>query len=150
MTHLPPGKYYIGDPCYVFGDDTWQRLLDAAEEGRADSALHVGDVVEFEGHKVWSHSTMNGDGEYEDQNGVKYCVDSGTIGVVPIELIDDPAGEEDGGLVIDCPNGLNVEYDNGTFWLGPVCIKTNENLDRDFDDDQVDGDYGRPDMFFPL
>lgn len=138
---LPPGKYFVGDPCYVFQDGTWDRVLSAASD------FSDGQIQEFEGVQLWAHSTSNGDGEYEDQNGVKYGVDSGLLGAVPIELLDDPAGEED-GLVIDCPNGLLVEYDNGTFWIGPICIKTNQDIDADFDEDPVDGSYDRPDMFF--
>ena len=132
--HLPPGKYYVGDPCYVFQDETWGRLIAEAQE----PMLH-GDIVEFDNRQLWAHSTMYGDGIYEDQNGVEYGVDSGIIGIIPIELIDDPAGEEN-GLIIDFPKGVTVDHDNGTFWIGAVVIKTNSEIDEPFEDD-LDGGY---------
>jgi hypothetical protein len=135
MLKLPPGKYYIGDPCYVFQDATWDRLLETALED-----LQHGEITEFDGRQLWGHATMHGDGVFEDQNGVEYGVDTGTLGAVPIELIDDPAGEEN-GTIVDAPNGLSVEHDNGTFWFGNIVIKTNADLDKDFDDDEVDGGY---------
>lgn len=132
---LPPGKYFIGDPCYVFQDATWDRLLDQS----LDDMQH-GEIFEFEGRQLWSHGTPHGDGVYDDQNGIEYGVDAGMLGAVPIELIDDPAGEEL-GTIIDCPKGLTVEYDNGTFWFGTIVIKTNSDIDDPFEDDDLDGGY---------
>jgi hypothetical protein len=121
---LPPGTYFIGDPCYVFDNDrdTWDRLLTV--QGFGD-----GKVVEFEGHQLWAASTKYGDGTYRDQNGAEYGVDSGMLGAVPIELIESPVGEEDGRM-IEAPNGLTVSEENGTFYLGNTVIETD-----DFDED---------------
>lgn len=139
MERLPPGRYFIGDPCYVFDDDkdTWDKLLDAG--------LSDGGVVEFNGHKVYAHHTAYGDGTYKDQNGNEFGVDTGMLGAVPIELIEYPAGEEDGTMV-DAPNGLLVDYENGTFYFGNIVIKTDEDDEDDFEEDPFDGGYdGDPD-----
>ena len=134
MAHLPPGRYFIGDPCYVFDNDkdTWDKLLDAG--------LVDGGLIEFNGHKVWGHSTMWGDGTYKDQNGNEFGVDSGMLGAVPMELIEYPAGEEHGTMV-DAPNGLTVDFERGTFYLGNIVIKTDDD-----DEEEFDGGYdGDPD-----
>lgn len=133
---LPPGKYYIGDPCYVMQDGTWDELLNEHHDH-----LSHGEIVEFKGAQLWAHGTAHGDGAYADQNDAEYTVDSGMLGVVPLALIDDPAGEE-GGVVMDFPKGLTVEYCNGTFFIGPICIRTDYLTDdEDFEDDEVDGGY---------
>lgn len=126
---LPPGKYFIGDPCYVFDNPSWDLLQEL--DGFLD-----GEIVTLQDRQLWAHSTAHGDGTYPDQNGSEYSVDSGMLGAVPIELIEDPSGEEHGTMV-DAPNGLIVEYDNGTFWFGAIVIKTD---DVDSDDDAGYGD----------
>lgn len=135
MLKLPAGKYYIGDPCYVFADATWDRLLIEHEDD-----LNTGEIVTFENHQLWAHRTAHGDGTYKDQNENEFGVDGGQLGAVPIELIDDPSGEEY-GTIIDAPHGLQVEFSNGTFWIGPIVIIT-DDATEDFDDDNIDGGYG--------
>lgn len=134
MLKLPPGNYFIGDPEAVFQEETYESLLEATHN------FETGDIETLNGTQIWGHATSFGAGTFEDQNGVEYETESGIIAAIPIELIDLPAGEEK-GLIIECPKGMVVEFNNGTFWLGPVCIKTNSDLDMDFDDDEIDGGY---------
>jgi hypothetical protein len=131
MTTLPPGKYYIGDPCYIFDAETWTRICDTFING---------EIVEIDGVKCWSHGTMHGDGEFQDQNGNTFGIDSGMFAAVPIELINNPAGEDD-GAIIDAPSGLTVEYDQGTFWFGSVCITTDDGMEFDPPACDFDGGY---------
>lgn len=130
MHKLPAGRYYIGDPCYVFTPDTWDRVLTAVNMFEEDDIQHLDD------HELWAQSTAWGDGTYLDQNGAEYAVDSGTIGVIPLALVDNPEGLEH-GTVMDFPKGVTVECEDGTFRIGNICIKTN---DTDGDDDD-DGGY---------
>jgi len=132
---LPAGKYYIGDPCYVFSDETWDILCDK----HLDS-MSTGEIFEHNGQQLWSHGTAYGDGVYSDQNGTEYGVDAGLLGIVPIALIEDPAGEEL-GTMLEFPRSVVVSYDNGTFYIGNITIKTGDD-DLDFEDDDVDGGYG--------
>lgn len=133
---LPPGKYYIGDPCYVFQNDTWDQLI----QEHGDHLQH-GEIVEFRDAQLWAHCTAHGDGAYMDQMNTEYSVDSSMIGVVPLGLIDDPSGEDD-AVVMDFPKGLTVEYSNGTFFIGPICIRTDYLADDEsFEDEDVDGGY---------
>jgi hypothetical protein len=131
---LPAGKYYIGDPCYVFNDETWDTLI----EKHWDSMRH-GEIFELNGQQLWMHSTKFGDGVYDDQNGTEYGVDAGLLGIVPIALIEDPAGEEN-GTVLEFQRSVVVSYDNGTFYIGNITIKTGDD-DLDFEDDDPDGGY---------
>lgn len=111
---LPAGRYYIGDPCYVFAEDAWDRLIENDLEG----------AVTFEGHALWAHYTAWGDGEYHDQRGHAYGVDSGTLAAVPEALV--VRSSEDGHW-LDAPNGLRVSYDGGTFCFNDVVIHTDMN-----------------------
>jgi hypothetical protein len=130
---LPPGKYYIGDPCYVFNDSTWDKLLDVTDSFQND------ELTEFGGGVVWGYSTAVGDGVYTDQNDNEFSVDSGVLAAIPIDLIENPDGEAN-GTVVDAPNGLQVEHDNGTFWFGVICIKTAGDEDEDEDTGYDDPD----------
>lgn len=129
---LPAGKYYIGDPCYVF-DESWDRLLEST------NYLQNKGPVDFDGYTLFAYSTAYGDGTYTDQHGNEYPVDAGLLGAIPIELIEVPSGEED-GTILDAPNGLEVYHDNGTFYFGDIIIKTDETDPDDFGDPYGEGE----------
>ena len=69
---LPPGSYYLGDPCYQIDPDQWHEYLKAKREGK-----------DFQGHPVVAFHTRYGDGRYRCSDGRGYNVDSGMIGLVP-------------------------------------------------------------------
>jgi hypothetical protein len=77
------GTYYIGDLCYVLGDDnaTWAEVCSHIETG--------GEHRLSNGTEFAIYSTHCGDGIYEDNHGCSYTVDSGTLGC--IRLVDTPA-----------------------------------------------------------
>ena len=85
---MPAGEYYVGDPCYTVPYDRWVEWLEAAGYRDEDRIL----LAPLDGHPVLGISTQYGDGSYEDQHGADYLVDSGLIGLVPVEV----AGEDDG------------------------------------------------------
>lgn len=130
---LPAGKYYIGDPCYIFSE-SWDDLLGVVS--------FDGDIEEYKTYQLWGHSTAFGDGMYDDQNDNEYCVDSGVLAAVPYELIEDAAGETN-GTIIDAPNGLLVEYNNGTFIFNDITIMTDtdDTWDSGYDDDGAEDVY---------
>ncbi len=75
--------FYVGDVCYEMTDEDY------------DADWHNKDYTDFEGehelrgHKFAIGGTAYGDGEYQDQIGHRYGVDSGTIGILPYELCKD-------------------------------------------------------------
>jgi len=77
---VPPGKYYVGDPCYVFVKSDWQKILSSNKPN--DLIINV-----EEGEKIIMFG-VGGDGYFVDTSGKKYSVDSGSLGLVPIDLID--------------------------------------------------------------
>ena len=109
------GTYYVGDLCYVFKDENWQTLLKETD--------YLRDFSRYEG-KVWASSTKWGDGRYPDEEGNSYPVDSGTIGVVSIDLIDDMS-KTSLGRVIDAEREFTCYTDKyHTIHIGPIAIKT--------------------------
>lgn len=94
------GRYYIGDLCYVFNDEEWDEICSLTIIG---NECINGEFIMKNGVRFAMYSTKYGDGEYLDETGRKYGVDSGTIGCV---------------MVSDCnPDKLArvIEYELGQF-----------------------------------
>jgi hypothetical protein len=84
MNKLPAGKYYIGDPCYVFeNQNNWQKICDMIRNLHRD-----GDYFTYRNQKMFISSTSWGDGCYRDNEGHKYPVDAGLIGAIPSDLCE--------------------------------------------------------------
>ena len=78
MQTLLKGKYLISDPCYIFSDESYEKLLDKTdyfENGELDNCV--------------IYSTDHGDGSYKDNRKNIYGVDSGTIGCFPEYMVED-------------------------------------------------------------
>lgn len=98
---LPPGEYYVGDPCYGVEDHArWLRQLQSVYgrdlhgyTGPDPFGGPYGTIAKDpDGPKWWAgHGTAHGDGVYFDQHGREYGVDAGLLGVVPAELAEDSA-----------------------------------------------------------
>lgn len=104
---LPPGKYFLGDPCYVLPSNEWHDALDQTHyfnlypnrEEMESGQHHYNDrhlqngVFTRNGVMFAVSSTAHGDGEYPclDRFGNKIgsCgVDAGLIGAIPLDMID--------------------------------------------------------------
>ena len=127
---LPPGKYYIGDPIAVFTPETYSAVLECTS-----SFLLPCPVVEFSNTnlgvtaQLFGRPTDSGDGEFTDQNGVVYGVNSGALAAIPIELIDNPEGVEHGTVLEIGEPGLVVYFDSdsSTFHFGDITIMTSDD-----------------------
>lgn len=138
---LPPGRYCIGDPCYVISDKDWDSLLKQTNFFSTDG------LVEFKGHKMAVYSTAWGDGCFPgfscaDESHHTFGVDAGLLGAVPEALIDDEARgyierkEEHLWVVVDEKSGLVCcREGRGIIHLGPFSIDTD---DMDYDEDEND------------
>lgn len=72
--------FYIGDPCYVLGDKEYY--------GNWGNSHDFDDgLIESDNGTWFVHSTAYGDGDYRDSNGMSYGVDSGTLAVIPLEVV---------------------------------------------------------------
>lgn len=135
------GQFYIGDPCYVLGDDlyygTWDKIY-----GFEDGVINCGEF------SFIVHGTAYGDGEYSDEQGRIYGVDSGTIALVPIELCKDKSGLSD-GTVIKGKEG-HLAYEDGKFYItvdhqfividtDPVYYAEDEDNEDEFEEEKING-----------
>jgi hypothetical protein len=77
---VPPGEYFLGDPSYAFrGDqDAWESLLQSCDFFEKP----VGKSPD--GMEVVAFSTAWGDGLYPGNDGEKYYIGCGLIGLVPV------------------------------------------------------------------
>jgi hypothetical protein len=91
---VKPGTYYIGDLCYVMGDDdaTWAEVCSRIETGGGEHRLSNGTEIAV-------YSTHYGDDVYEDNEGHAYSVDSGTLGCVRVDELPADADTEAGRIV---------------------------------------------------
>ena len=99
INKMTPGKYYIGDPCYVLDHDILDRMFISHEKQREKNNTfidHTGyciddrdkHIFKFEGYNYSIISTLIGDGRFNDGTGKEYFVDSGTLSCIPMELIE--------------------------------------------------------------
>jgi hypothetical protein len=137
-------KYYVGDLCYVM-HDVWSEVCDLTFPD--DNTELQGRFQLKDGREFFIYGTAYGDGEYLDNEGRRYLVDSGTVGAIRVEDIQDPAGKE--LITSDCKYAHVVEmnipltervcsYYRGTILMGEVCIFTNvddEGWEEDEDED---------------
>lgn len=103
--------FYVGDICYVLADKLYHGVWGEAH-------YHDGKYKDPEtGFEFAVAGTAYGDGEYCDQDGNAYGVDAGVIGIVPLELVTDFSGCENGRVCMGA--GIaNFTADNGCFEIG--------------------------------
>ena len=106
---FPAGTYYVGDPCYCFNRDTWLLL------GNQTDWFHKTPIGKLGKVPMLAFGTAYGDGEYPDNAGRRYPVDSGLIGLVPEALID--ADYSDCGHLIVFDKPFDCEEN------GPGCMR---------------------------
>ena len=119
---MQPGKYYIGDLCYVMHGE-WDEFC---------SLTIVGDKVldgEFnlkDGRRFATFTTQWGDGNYFDQNGKSYDVDAGLIGCIRLDDIDltNPENSLIGGNIVEFIQPFSTFEAGGEIRIGNVLIDT--------------------------
>jgi hypothetical protein len=113
---LPAGTYVIGDPCYVIEDGEWSDFCESTKDENLIVAPH-GD-----GHAVGVH-TVHGDGRYYGDDGNEYPVDSGMIGLVPVE------GPIEGHDFVTFDEDIRCMRDGGYIVLGHIRIDTDPEVE---------------------
>ena len=116
---MKAGKYWVGDLCYILGNnEDWGQIC--AFMGNANQPREG--VFPLNGMEGAIFGTTYGDGTYRDQFGNSYGVDSGTLGLFPASAA---AGRfADGGVIHDFPEDFEVSCDNGTMIFGHLRIPT--------------------------
>lgn len=72
---FPAGKYFLGDPCFAIPEEL-KELVDDIPYGEYRDISGLGRVAVFH---------AGGDGCYEDEEGHPHYVESGCLGVIPID-----------------------------------------------------------------
>jgi hypothetical protein len=84
------GEYLIGDLCYMFKDSDWYDFCDVNNDDEYSIFdFKLNDTTNEKGktYKIYNHSTSYGDGFYGSSiDKYTFPVDSGSIGMIPIEL----------------------------------------------------------------
>lgn len=135
---MPAGTYYIGDLCYVL-DDRWDEVCDLV---LADDTCRDGIFTLKDGTSFAMFTTKYGDGQYCDQDGNSYTVDSGSIGCVMLMDISeserDLAKMQKLGNIMTFSDSLTVGSSReivGYYWDGYI------NFDRLAIDTAGEHDY---------
>jgi len=154
---LPPGRYYIGDPCYVIKDEEWSDALEGthyfglfasgeAATNRAYNDKHLMNGVfsyhidtgieDSKSYLLAASSTEYGDGSYNCYDGGCYLgecgVDAGLIAAIPAEMIEE-YGTESGlelGVVHEFKRPFTVGYSDGIISFGDVQVNTGDEDDE--------------------
>lgn len=127
-TRLPAGKYWLGDPCYAFGDhEVWMALLESANYLENPRILEGA----AKGESFVASGTAWGDGVFHDQDGNEYGVDAGLIGVVPAR---DGEAVPSGLREVELRDPFFVEYESGKIKVGPLVIDTDPQDEGDYDE----------------
>jgi hypothetical protein len=135
---LPPGRYVIADPCYHVPEDEWASVLETSNyfnmvdhagerRGKCWTTFRKPDGTEG---FVAAWDTKSGDGEYRDQEGRKYGVDAGMIGIIPLADCDfDPSL----GHIVNFDTQFRCWEQDGVIHFGRVAIDTDDGQDDEYD-----------------
>jgi hypothetical protein len=138
---LPSGKYFIGDPLDVLHTKIYIGIW--------------GNVYNYEngkfnifGHDIIFHTTHSGDGFFKDSRDRTYKIDSGVIGIINLELIEDNLKCKN-GHIFEFNNNVNFIYDAGQIYIksGKKYININTRNEDEYDSEYEEhclNDYGEP------
>lgn len=136
-----PVQYYIGDLCYVM-HDVWSEVCDLTFPPDSDDQV-TGEFELEDGRKFILFPTAYGDGEYYDQDGNSYSVDSGTIGAIKLSDIRDEKAYIEGGQLHEFASEID-EYDcwseDGELGFYKVVIDTKGVDYDDEDEEELEGE----------
>ena len=116
---VPPGKYVLGDPCYVVPQEDWQPLLESCDYFNLPVGL-------CKGFQVLAFSTKYGDGTYADNKRRHYPVDAGLIGLVPWAYAEN-VNPEYSHIVEFSFNTVCSRNTDGTLTFGAISIETGDD-----------------------
>jgi hypothetical protein len=128
---MKPGKYYVGDLCYVL-HDRWDEFCDLTIDG--NNCLS-GEFKLKDGTVLATYNTMYGDGLYTDKEGREYGVDAGLIGCVLVDSVKLGIDGNDlnGGHIIEFkrPFSTGRSIDGVIFFGDEVAIATGDEDDEE-------------------
>ena len=109
MCILPAGRYYIGDLCYGLPDNIYDYVFGGTVY---DSGLYKN---EERNDFFFLGNTYAGDGDYKGSDGFNYSVDSGTIGICPVELLSHEGNVKSLGKIYSFKKPVECSVKDGVF-----------------------------------
>jgi hypothetical protein len=110
-------RYVVGDLCNSLNSDDWQDYCFSEQLPEGAFSFHC----------------FTGDGTYYDQEGFGYGIDSGTIGILPLDKVSDMDKLRTAlkykivkVVDIDEVDETDCYEEDGTITLGPIVINTAE------------------------
>jgi hypothetical protein len=132
-TPMATTKYYVGDLCYVM-KDVWEEVCELTFPAGINGSEVTGELQLSDGRKFIIFGTAYGDGEYRDNFGNRYGVDSGTLGVILADEIRSREAYFGGGNIVEFPVTLtdaNCGDDKGQITFGHIVIDTAGDYDEE-------------------
>lgn len=137
---LKKGRYYIGDPSYLFWKSR-SEAIDTILSANRDEAFKV-----F-GKFCFVSGTAHGDGVYPDTTGREYAVDTGMIGILPASLMNRDKVYK-GSLIetnklahiITFKEDFECSAEDGIFTFGNIIINTSDS-DEDEEEESNEDDF---------
>ena len=145
---LPPGKYYVGDPCYVLDRELYKTLGSFRFQSvqSSDYGLMVFDVdVEGNPARIATFPTMHGDGTYEyhgtnEDDWSHMPVDSGSLAFVDLRLCtrSDGNNRDNGGeLTLFQETELRIDDHHNVYLGHDVLVEVElEDEEDEYEDDE--------------
>ena len=133
---MPAGRYYIGDLCYVMHDE-WDEccnLFFPYVPGQPQQHVE-GEFTLKDGRRFASFGTAFGDGTYTSNMTTVHLVDSGSIGCIRVEDIQDRTYDniERLGGIVEFAQPFEVEkIGRGLLKFGDVEIQTDNMYDETY------------------
>ena len=128
---MKAGKYYVGDLCYVMHPQ-WNEVCELLFAGRTDHGCNEGVFKLANGVEFAMFNTAYGDGTYEDREGRMYPVDSGSIGCIRVEDVNDNESWLEGMNIIEFLVDFEVGKEHGSeIVIGNIVIDTDPAQDEE-------------------
>ena len=132
---MPAGRYYIGDLCYVMHPE-WNECVDLFFPASGYTGRGVeGEFVLKDGRRFASFGTAYGDGTYNSNIGTEHMVDSGSIGCIRVDDIQDTTYNdiERLGAIVEFAQPFEVKkISQGLLKFGHVEIETDADYDKEY------------------
>ena len=129
---MPAGKFYIGDLCYVM-HDVWDEAVSLMFPPNHSGRGVDGEFTLRDGRRFANFGTRWGDGTYMSNMQTRHLVDSGSIGCIRVEDIQDKTYNniETLGAVVEFDQPFEVSEDSGLICFGAVEIETDPEYEFD-------------------
>ena len=130
---LSEGTYYLGDPAFVLEDSIYIGVW-------GNQYNYSNGKINVYGTDFIVHSTHNGDGKFLDNKNRVYQIESGTIALIPTNLIKKNYSKNDNDHTFKFEGKVNFIYDRGIFYIrsDKKCIKIDtrnmDEYDSEFED----------------